>query len=80
MRDQFRSDELIGKVKAPILILHGVRDRVVPFAFGERLFALAPEPKRFVRFVDGGHNDLNFEIELKALREFLTATEKPRTN
>ena len=80
MKDQFRSDELIGKVKAPILVLHGVRDRVVPFAFGERLFALAPEPKRFVRFADGGHNDLDFATGLKALREFLAATEKPRAN
>jgi fermentation-respiration switch protein FrsA (DUF1100 family) len=80
MKDQFRSDELIGKLKAPILVLHGVRDRVVPFAFGERLFAMAPEPKRFVRFADGGHNDLDFAIGLKALRELLAATEKPRVN
>ena len=28
-------------------------------AFGERLFALAHEPKTFVRFPDGGHNDLD---------------------
>lgn len=80
MKDQFRSDEIIGKVTAPILILHGVRDRVVPFAFGERLFAMAPEPKRFVRFADSGHNELDFAIGLKALREFLAATEKPRAN
>ena len=80
MKDQFRSDALIGKVKAPILVLHGVRDRVVPFAFGERLFALASEPKRFMRFADGGHNELDFAVGLKALREFLAATQKPRAN
>ncbi len=45
MKDQFRSDERIGKVRAPILILHGDRDRVIPISYGERLYAMAPEPK-----------------------------------
>ena len=34
MKDQFRSDLRIGKVTAPLLILHGERDRVVPFDLG----------------------------------------------
>lgn len=59
MKDQFRSDQRIGQVKAPLLFLHGTRDNVVPLAFGERLFALANEPKRMVRFPGGGHNDLD---------------------
>jgi pimeloyl-ACP methyl ester carboxylesterase len=59
MRDQFRSDQRIGVVRAPLLIMHGARDWVVPIALGERLFALAREPKRFVRFPDGGHDDLD---------------------
>ena len=59
MRDQFRSDQRIGAVRAPLLIMHGARDWVVPIALGERLFMLAHEPKRFVRFPDGGHDDLD---------------------
>jgi uncharacterized protein len=59
MHDQFHSDRRIAAVKASILILHGDRDRVVPIKFGERLFALAPEPKRFVRYPGGGHDDLD---------------------
>ena len=31
MKDQFRSDAVIGNVTAPVLILHGARDQVVPF-------------------------------------------------
>jgi pimeloyl-ACP methyl ester carboxylesterase len=34
MRDQFRSDLRIAAVQAPLLIMHGERDRVVPFALG----------------------------------------------
>ncbi len=59
MHDQFRSDQRIAAVRAPVLIMHGSRDLVVPIEFGERLFKLAHEPKRFVRFPDGGHDDLD---------------------
>lgn len=59
MKDQYRSDLRIGQVAAPLLILHGARDTVVPIVFGEKLFALAHEPKRFVRFPDGEHEDLD---------------------
>ena len=71
MKDQFRSDERIGKAQAPILVMHGERDTVVPIRFGEKLFAMAPEPKRFVRFANGGHEDLTDHGAVKAAREFL---------
>jgi uncharacterized protein len=59
MHDQFRSDLRIDAVRAPLLIMHGVRDWVIPIRFAERLFGLAREPKRFMRFPDGGHDDLD---------------------
>jgi uncharacterized protein len=59
MKDQFRSDERIRHVTVPVLILHGTDDQVVPIAFGERLFALANEPKRMVRIPGGGHVNLD---------------------
>jgi fermentation-respiration switch protein FrsA (DUF1100 family) len=59
MKDQLRSDQWIGKVHVPLLIMQGTRDDVIPIRFGERLFALAHEPKQFVRFDGGGHNDLD---------------------
>jgi len=73
MKDQFRSDERIGKVSAPLLVLHGALDRVVPIAYGEKLFSLAREPKKFVRFARGGHEDLNEYGAVDAAREFLAA-------
>jgi fermentation-respiration switch protein FrsA (DUF1100 family) len=71
MKDQFRSDERIGKVTAPQLFLHGAQDWVVPISYGERLYALASEPKRFVRFAEGGHEDLDAHGAQKAVRAFL---------
>jgi fermentation-respiration switch protein FrsA (DUF1100 family) len=71
MKDQFRSDDRIGKVTAPVLVMHGARDRIVPFRMGEQLFALANEPKQFVRFADGGHEDLDRYDHLAAARKFI---------
>src|SRR5262249_5673448 len=59
MKDQFRSDERIGAVTAPLLIMHGGRDDVISIAFGRKLFALAHEPKRFIAYDNGNHIDLD---------------------
>lgn len=71
MHDQFRSDRVIGKVKAPLLVLHGQRDGVIPFGQGEALFALANPPKRFVRFPEGNHENLPAHGSVPEIRRFL---------
>ena len=71
MKDPFRSDLRIAKVSAPLLVLHGERDRVVPIAFGEKLFALRAEPKRMVRFPSAEHADLDAHGAPKVVKEFL---------
>ena len=74
MRDQFRSDERIARVMAPLLIMQGSRDLAIPVALGERLFALAHEPKRFVRFPGGGHDDLDSFGAIETARQFISTT------
>ena len=71
MKDTFRSDLRIVRVKAPLLVMHGERDGVVPIASGERLFALAREPKRMVRFPQGRHVDLDDHGAEETVRAFL---------
>jgi uncharacterized protein len=71
MKDQFRSDEAIGKVTAPVLILHGMQDRTIAFAMGERMFELTNAPKHIVRFLDGDHEDLDARGALHAVGRFL---------
>ena len=71
MKDQFHSDRWIGSVHAPLLIMHGARDDVIGIRFGERLFALAHEPKRFIRYDNGGHNDLDDYGASAAARAFI---------
>jgi uncharacterized protein len=71
MRDQFHSDRRIGRVGVPLLIMHGDNDPTVPIVFGERLYALAHEPKQFVRFGGGGHNDLDSFGAVETARHFV---------
>ena len=59
MRDPFHSDQRISRVTAPLLIMHGDADPAINISFGERLFALANEPKQFVRLHGGGHDNLD---------------------
>jgi uncharacterized protein len=71
MRDQFHSDEWIGAVRAPVLILHGAHDDIIPMRFGERLYALAHDPKRFISYDKGGHIDLDDYGAGAAARAFI---------
>lgn len=73
MRDQFRSDERIARVKVPLLFMHGSNDPAIPIVFGERLFALAREPKQFVRFPGGGHENLGNFGAIETARQFINA-------
>jgi uncharacterized protein len=75
MLDPFHSDQRIARVKAPLLFMHGARDATIPIALGERLFALAPEPKRFVRYPEGGHNDLDSYGASETARHFIGASQ-----
>jgi len=73
LRDPFRSDERIGRVNAPLLVMHGEKDPVISIHFGERLFALAHQPKQFVRFPDGGHENLDNYGAIETVRHFMDA-------
>jgi fermentation-respiration switch protein FrsA (DUF1100 family) len=71
IKDNFRSDQRIGRVRAPVLVLHGELDRVVPLRLGEALFALANEPKQMLRFPAGGHVNLDDHGAVDAVKRFL---------
>lgn len=57
--DQFNSMAWIDKIGAPLLIVHGDHDTVIPMRYGRRLFDAALEPKEFAHFPGGAHADLH---------------------
>jgi len=71
MKDTFHSDRRIGGVTAPVLIVHGAHDQVVPIAHGERLYEMIQAPKRFVRLPEADHNDHDDHSDIGELRRFI---------
>ena len=58
LKDRFRSDLNITKVRQPKLFLHGRLDDSIPLSSGEALYRIAPEPKRMLIYDAAGHNDI----------------------
>ena len=54
--DKFRNLAKLPRVTCPILVIHGRRDRTIPFSHGQALFAAAREPKRNL-WVDTAYHD-----------------------
>ncbi len=86
--DRYPSQQLIGNITCPTLMIHGTADRIVPCELGEKLFAAAPEisasgiPKRFVKIERGTHNGLLYEARGKlvgAYHEFTSQLFPPES-
>jgi fermentation-respiration switch protein FrsA (DUF1100 family) len=70
---RFANIEKVPTLAIPKLFLHSPGDDIIPYAHGERLFAAAAEPKRFVS-VRGGHMNAFLEDSgtyFGAMREFV---------
>lgn len=55
--DRFDNEKKIKNVHAPLLVVNGSNDRVIPPSQGRKLYSLANEPKEFHSLPDRGHND-----------------------
>lgn len=83
--DKFDSISKIVMARCPVLVIHGTRDKVIPFWHGEKLFEMASEPKLSLWVNGAGHNNL-FDVAAvhysEALREFaelVAISTKPST-
>ncbi|MGH6855739.1 MAG: alpha/beta hydrolase [Aestuariivirga sp.] len=70
MKDQFKSIDFIKDVKAPLLIVHGGQDVLIPVEFGRRLFDAANEPKELAIISGHGHEALFEEATWTREAEF----------
>ena len=73
VRNHYNSVALIPRVHAPLVILHGELDDMVPHSQGVKLFEAANHPKRFVTLPDASHNNAHHvaaDVMAQALLEF----------
>ncbi len=74
-RIRYDSRERLAAVRSPVLVIHSRQDDIIPFAHGERLFAAARDPKRFLE-IAGGHNEgfvFGHDAWIRQFDEFLHA-------
>lgn len=76
LRFHMRSDRFIDKIECPILILHGTKDKVVPFSSAYNLFEKikGKSGAEFVSIPNGKHSNLaTFPVFREKIRIFLKA-------
>ncbi len=56
---RFDAASRIGQVRAPVLVVHGSEDRLIPPELGRALYERAPQPKRWVLVEGGSHHNTN---------------------
>ncbi len=75
VRNRFDNEEKIARCSGPLFLAHGDCDHLIPMAHSERLFQLAPGPKRFFVMKGYGHRGSITPEFLTALGQFLDDTE-----
>lgn len=81
LHDKYKSIDKIGKVKAPVLIIHGESDNIIPITYARRLYEAANEPKTFIPLPGAGHNDIQqYGLALHVLQFLsnITGSEGPK--
>jgi len=58
LTQRFESIKKIAKLKIPVLFIHGIEDASVPFFMSQKLYAIAPEPKKLILVPKAGHNNV----------------------
>ena len=57
LNQDFNSISKVGRIRIPVLYLHGTDDRLVPPSMSQQLFERTLAPKRLVFIDGGGHNN-----------------------
>ena len=57
MTDRYETAKYLPRMTAPLLIVQGKEDRVVPVEMGKAVYAAAPGPKEIAIFPGAGHSD-----------------------
>ena len=71
LKDKYESEIKLKTISAPILIMHGKKDKIVPFEMGEEMFIKSIDPKfKYFNETDDHMMDFNFEL-IRNLRFFL---------
>tara|TARA_B100001029_G_C15040055_1_gene442947 strand:+ start:9 stop:800 length:792 start_codon:yes stop_codon:yes gene_type:complete len=70
LKDRYETVKKLKNIKIPILVMHGKKDKIVPFHMGQKVFEIANEPK-FSYFPEEDDHMMDYNKNLlKALNNF----------
>jgi uncharacterized protein len=72
LRDRYNTIDRISRVRAPLLIIGGDADRIVPFELTRRLYDAAPDPKTLLVIRGADHNDESMSTGHEMIEGVLT--------
>ena len=78
LKDHFMNIEKIKQIKAPLLVMHGQKDRVIPFSSAKKLFETANKPKKFIEFPQANHNNIYDFGASEYVLDFLAGIRVPK--
>jgi alpha-beta hydrolase superfamily lysophospholipase len=76
--NEFETTRFISKVKAPVTLIHGEEDDLVPFSMGQELKRILGERAKFIPLRGASHNDLFFRGASQIEGEILSLRGKNR--
>jgi uncharacterized protein len=71
MHDRYETLRHLKKVEAPVLVVHGELDRVIPVEMGRKVAARAPGPSEIITFPEAGHTDHFLYGSYEAINEWI---------
>ena len=70
LKDRYETIKKLKNINSPILVMHGKKDKIVPFNMGKQVFEKAKEPK-FSYFPDNDDHMMDYNQDLlKTLSTF----------
>jgi hypothetical protein len=78
MLDRYETIKFIPRVHAPLLVLHGEADAVIPVEMGKAVYAAASAPKEIATFPGAGHSDHHLHGSYDELFRWIDALKRAR--
>lgn len=69
--EKYRNIAKINKISAPILVIHGKNDEVVPFAHGHKIYSTYNGLKDYAWVNNAGHNNLDYIPYINKIKELI---------
>ncbi len=78
--DRYETVKYLPRVKAPLLVLHGEADQVIPVEMGKAVYAAASAPKEIATFPRAGHSDHHLHGSYDVLFRWIDALTEARAD